>query len=499
MDCSDNEELKQSVIQCAIDRGNDTLSTTTDDDDTSYARASSLYYLSSSSSSGDSSSQNDDTNSSITEGVNATNILQPKQMTKQVGGHPILVFDKYILKPLRLSSAGSSSHCNHDNNVINTKAKASSDYKDGIKDKTKVYRGVREIAFYEALQYVSTSILSSENKISPHSHDSSSADLLQQSSYTSFIQSCRYPTIPYTSTRRQFAINSSLSNIGYFNSLVLAVAYYARDPVVTSSLQSYTQACYIHTKEMQALKQLSAFTSTYYGVLYPDAVEQRRQQNDSSASSTQTQPLQQQHQQQPYLILQNMILPYHRPNIIDIKMGTQTYEPSAPLSKQLRERAKYPQQSEFGFRIVGMRVYMPNESGEYKSWDKSFGPTLTTREDVMYALMTYFCCNHDTTPVINSHTHCVLKSIIKQLTSLKTWFEDENDTLVFYASSILIVYEGSSSISSSGSSSSVPYQEPIVKMIDFAHVCRHTGGDAGYLKGICNLLSILDEMKSIIE
>ena len=130
------------------------------------------------------------TNSSITEGVNATNILQPKQMTKQVGGHPILVFHKYILKPLRLLSAGSSSHCNHDNNVINTKAKVSSDYKDGIKDKTKVYRGLREIAFYEALQYVSTSILSSENKISPHtSHDSSSADHFQQSSYTSFIQS----------------------------------------------------------------------------------------------------------------------------------------------------------------------------------------------------------------------------------------------------------------------------------------------------------------------
>ena len=131
--------------------------------------------------------------------------------------------------------------------------------------------------------------------------------------------------------------------------------------------------------------------------------------------------------------------------------------------------------------------------GEYKCWDKSFGVKLLTRNDLIHAFMTFFNCN-DTQNVPT--TRHVLTSVIKQLTQIKQWFEEENSTLAFYASSILIVYDDSS-----GGAPQLDmrtshnfFQDPVLKMIDFAHVCRRTGGDVGYLKGICSLLGILNEI-----
>ena len=403
-------------------------------------------------------------------------IRPPKQLTtKQVGGiaqhkHPVLTFDKYILKPLRLAVCRRSSSCNvsveekrtttnavRESTQNNIKEQSTStDYKDGVRDKTKAYRGVREVAFYETLHFASTL--------------SSTSDIL------SYI-----------------AHKSLLSNLGYFDSTALSLAYYARDPVVTSSVQSYTQSLHALANEVQALKQLSAFTSSYFGVVDLEMLLNDKDRRNTSSG------LQQHTMQKPHLLLQNLTAPFHRPNIIDIKMGTQTYEPYAPVSKQKREVAKYPQQAEIGFRIVGMRVHNDGSlsddgsDGEYKCWDKSFGVKLRTRNDLIHAFMTFFNCN-DTQNVPN--TRHVLTSVIKQLTQIKQWFEEENSTLAFYASSILIVYDDSSGDASQldMTTSRNSFQDPVLKMIDFAHVCRHTGGDVGYLKGICSLLGILNEI-----
>ncbi len=184
-------------------------------------------------------------------------------------------------------------------------------------------------------------------------------------------------------------------------------------------------------------------------------------------------------------MLQNLTAPFSQPNIIDIKMGTRTFEPTAPLSKQTSEAAKYPQQVEFGFRIVGMGVH--SDDGKYKYWDKSFGIGLKTRDDVTRALATFFLCDE----AARGTTNCrVLSRVVDQLTQIHDWFEKENSSLSFYASSILIAYEGSCH-----DDNVITHQtsnEPVVKMIDFAHVCRQTGADEGYLKGIRNLLEILD-------
>lgn len=187
-------------------------------------------------------------------------------------------------------------------------------------------------------------------------------------------------------------------------------------------------------------------------------------------------------------MLQNLTAPFSKPNIIDIKMGTRTFEPTAPPSKQMSEAAKYPQQVEFGFRIVGMGVH--SDDGKYKYWDKSFGVGLKTRDDLTRALATFFPCDN---AARGTSTCRVLSCVIDQLTQLYDWFEKENSSLSFYASSILIAYEGryhDENVNTRQTSN-----DPVVKMIDFAHVCRQTGADEGYLKGIRNLLEILDAIK----
>ena len=187
-------------------------------------------------------------------------------------------------------------------------------------------------------------------------------------------------------------------------------------------------------------------------------------------------------------MLQNLTTPFSQPNIIDIKMGTRTFEPTAPLSKQISEAAKYPQQVEFGFRIVGMAVH--SDDGKYNYWDKSFGVGLKSRDDVTKALATFFLC--DEAARGGTGTCRVLSRVIEQLTQICDWFEKENSSLSFYASSILIAYEGSCHDENITRQTS---NDPVVKMIDFAHVCRQTGADEGYLKGIHNLLDILYAIK----
>ena len=46
----------------------------------------------------------------------------------------------------------------------------------------------------------------------------------------------------------------------------------------------------------------------------------------------------------PFIAMDDQTKGFVRPSIIDIKMGQQTYEPGAPVSKVERTRTKYPYQ-----------------------------------------------------------------------------------------------------------------------------------------------------------
>lgn len=499
LDCS-NKELQLSIIQSAIDRGSSSIASC----NASSVAAQSKYYQSSSSSGGESSSD-----TGIESGSNEieNKMPQPRQMTKQVGGiashkRPVLAVDRYILKPLR-SLLGTKEYILHTTNDHQSKA----------------YRGVREVAFYEALKFTSTlpsdlvesyskmfQRIANEGKIGADAEnwqamayllslyknasagDNNTPTAIQPFYASSFIQSCRFPCIGcHNNSNRQSTktesmasfqpVNTLPSDLGSFNSMALLAACYAGDHVVLSSVQSYANAWYTLLKEVESLKQLSKFTSPYFGMVDLHSLEQG-----------QSPPGLQKSLQKPHLLLKNLTAPFRRPNIIDIKMGTQTYEPAATASKQMREAAKYPQQSEIGFRIVGMRVWDASVD-DYRCWDKSFGVKLKTHEEAREALATFFKCSEDGGDP--SYARHVLSSVMEQLAHIKKWFEEENTTLSFYASSILIVYDGSEV----NGVDSPMYQAPVLKMIDFAHVCRQAGGDVGYLKGVKSLSSMLDEIK----
>lgn len=376
--------------------------------------------------------------------------------TKQVGGIsgsklPLLTLEPhFIMKPLR------------SNRSIITCAK------DGIHDKTKIYRGVREVAFYEYIQFAS-SLQSSDCMMTQL------ASLIHGNGYPFNTYSLpRLLSLFDTPNSGLFSLSSNKPNqddtCQVLNVLCLLAAHQVGDQATIKTLQSCVLSWYYRAKELLDLIRIAEFAASYAGIV---DVENPLHEKTSA-------PMQQQ-----YLILRDITATFRHPNIIDIKMGTQTYEPDAPYSKKLREIRKYPLQSNFGFRIVGMRVY-DSATDEYRYWGKQFGTQLLCRNDVKRALKLFFQCEDGTQQAETANN--VLSCVVSKLAKIKSCMS-YNTTMAFYASSILISYEG---FPDSYLGSSVP--DPAVTMIDFTHVCHKAGGDYGYIKGAGNLLGILSEV-----
>jgi hypothetical protein len=210
----------------------------------------------------------------------------------------------------------------------------------------------------------------------------------------------------------------------------------------------------------------------------------------------------------PHIVLGDLTGGYAQPCAIDIKMGQQTYEPTASEDKKARERLKCPYQSTTGFRITGFKVY-DIVTGTFQSRDKFFGRSLTP-EEVADGLSLFFkngmYLRRD-----------VILATIEQLERIHNWLRSQT-SLHFYCSSLLIIYDGSVvdarefPAPSSRFVKSNPHPEdrikkllPLqgastsscddlvkVKMIDFAHTLPSTGGvDQGYLLGLKNLIACL--------
>lgn len=172
----------------------------------------------------------------------------------------------------------------------------------------------------------------------------------------------------------------------------------------------------------------------------------------------------------PCLALDDLTVGYTHPCLIDIKMGQQTFEPTASASKKAREQAKYPHQESMGFRITGMKVWQLQ--GNYENWGKEYGRSLCPGH-VQYALGEYFW----------DGSHIQLPSLLEaiaQLEHLLVVLEDVT-SYQFYCSSLLFVRDST---------------HCTVKMIDFAHVLPSEHRDEGYLYGLRNLLRLL---KGVVE
>lgn len=159
-----------------------------------------------------------------------------------------------------------------------------------------------------------------------------------------------------------------------------------------------------------------------------------------------------------------------------------------------------------------MRFFDPthpdsDEKG-FRHFQKSYGRSLTTRDQLLAAFRTYFSAgikqptgndttneHHDLT-VFNSTSPRKLErplpirtrsisSLLVQLRPLRRWFQ-ENKSLRFYASSLLIVYEGDVNGNNDDMTN--------IKMIDFGRVRREAGGDQGYIAGLSTLKNIFTDL-----
>jgi hypothetical protein len=294
------------------------------------------------------------------------------------------------------------------------------------------HRGFREVAFYESVQHAVRHSLEEDSSFS-----SSSLSLLAR--------------------MRGWNINQSVKH------------EYLKER------QPYGKACH-QTKrllhEIELLRRLSSFLPFYHGMLttYASSIH-----DGSRAGSS-------------FLVLEDATHAFSEPCVLDLKLGTRTYEPNASPSKKQREEQKYPPQKKLGVRIVGMRVIKNHHTsvatkrtstagGDVAVFDKYFGFSIQDEEELAHAIDTIFIGQN----VIRRRERS--REFLIQLMDVIEWFL-ENDAFLFCSSSLLLVYEGGTSFPNLD-------KKPTLRVIDLAHVRANTSLDEGYLVGLRTLERIL--------
>jgi hypothetical protein len=190
------------------------------------------------------------------------------------------------------------------------------------------------------------------------------------------------------------------------------------------------------------------------------------------------------------------------PCIMDVKVGTRSYEDGASDEKIAYERSKFPLQTRVGFRVQGIKVYDPTAQ-VYVEHDKHVGRGITTESDLAQLFATFF-------PMGNAvqaqrllqavrrplwQMHCiplppfngVLLQFITRLAQFQQWFETQ-DEFEFIASSLLFLYDGQHEGDGCAD----------IRLIDFAHVQYTTPEtrrqDEGVLLGVTTLLAIFQQL-----
>lgn len=196
-----------------------------------------------------------------------------------------------------------------------------------------------------------------------------------------------------------------------------------------------------------------------------------------------------------YLKLEDLTRTFKNPCIMDVKMGRVTWDPNASEVKRKREESKYPPLKNLGFQFLGCRI-----AGELTSakLDKSWGRGLDEGE-ILSGLERFLSGAGS-----SERKEIIRLKILSRLCKIRDWFLTQS-SFRFYASSILILYEGlcPNDIGSQASSDSDEElrneREPLVdlRMIDFAHVFdgEPECPDENYIFGLNNLISSIEAIQ----
>ncbi|KAK8833209.1 hypothetical protein WA577_002823, partial [Blastocystis sp. JDR] len=177
-----------------------------------------------------------------------------------------------------------------------------------------------------------------------------------------------------------------------------------------------------------------------------------------------------------FMALDDLTFGYNKPSVIDLKIGTKTWEEDAPKEKIERESKKYPLQRIIGFRLTGMRVYNA-QTGDFDVYNKKFGYS-QTEATLPSMFATFF------SPIPEARRADVIRSVISQLQPILAWFSVPG-RLQFICSSVLIVFDGAGED-----------PKPIVRLVDFAHVRQldASSRDEGCIVGLQRIIKELQAL-----
>ncbi|KAG7383118.1 hypothetical protein PHYPSEUDO_003990 [Phytophthora pseudosyringae] len=181
-----------------------------------------------------------------------------------------------------------------------------------------------------------------------------------------------------------------------------------------------------------------------------------------------------------YLALEDLTWGRQWPCIMDVKMGTRSYEDDATAKKIAYEKSKFPLQETVGFRIQGIKVLDPKKRS-YVELDKYFGRGITSVDQLAPAFHRYF------PPEDTPKTVKLLEAFLRRLDRLKAWFDEQQGT-EFIASSFLFLYNGEES-TKEGEAVAEAFGADI-RLIDFAHATQPASPkrDEGLRTGIATLI-----------
>ena len=137
-----------------------------------------------------------------------------------------------------------------------------------------------------------------------------------------------------------------------------------------------------------------------------------------------------------FLKLEDLTKPFKNPCIIDIKIGRVTWDPNASKEKRLKEESKYPPLKNLGFQLLGCRVGHPsginmNTTKLDKSWGRSYN-----EKNISDGLKLFLSGAGSI-----KRSEFIKQEVIRRLFEIQKWFSCQT-SFRFYASSILILYEG---------------------------------------------------------
>ncbi|CAH0520609.1 unnamed protein product [Peronospora belbahrii] len=229
--------------------------------------------------------------------------------------------------------------------------------------------------------------------------------------------------------------------------------------------RDFYERVFVSEKESTEFAALMRFLPTYYGTIVAPQAEDKEEEMTFVNGEC--------------LVLEDLTWGRQWPCIMDVKMGTRSYEEDASAEKIAFEKSKFPLQETVGLRIQGIKVFDPQRQS-YVEFDKVFGRAITSVDELALAFRRYFPVQ-DTIKTIK-----LLEAFLRRLDQLKTWFDDQQGTM-FIASSFLFLYDGVESVEEAKLTSEA-YKADI-RLIDFAHVTHPSlpKHDEGMQTGITTL------------